>query len=256
VGILYPTELVEDLSMILLYRRWLEARGCRVVLGSPFNLGRAAGGRVALFDVPCDVLVRHYKTDWWSEREPARDDDEPFSDVEPLATQLGLLVEAELSGRVAVMNPFGAVVLQNKRTMALLWEAIDSLSPAAQAAVRAHVPFTARLETLAPATLVAARADWVLKSDYGCEGAEVVVGAEIDDKTFADAIRHARPGRWIAQRYFRARRDAVGRATNLGVYLVGGEASAFFGRVQRGATDVHATTVATLITKEDDHGRT
>src|SRR6185437_5912244 len=96
VGILYPTELVEDLSMILLYRRWLEARGCRVVLGSPFNLGRAPGGRVALFGVPCDVLVRHYKTDWWSEREPARDDDEPFSDAEPLAAQLGLVVDAEL----------------------------------------------------------------------------------------------------------------------------------------------------------------
>src|SRR5207302_6897938 len=38
VGILYPTELVEDLSMILLYQRWLEAGGWRVVLGSPFDL--------------------------------------------------------------------------------------------------------------------------------------------------------------------------------------------------------------------------
>ena len=76
--------------MILLYRRWLEARGCRVVTGSPFNLTRAPGGGVALFGVACDVLVRHYKTDWWSEREPARDDDEPFIDAEPLAAQLGL----------------------------------------------------------------------------------------------------------------------------------------------------------------------
>lgn len=254
VGILYPTELVEDLSMILLYRRWLEARGCRVVTGSPFNLSRTAGGRVALFGVPCDVLVRHYKTDWWSEREPARDDDEPFSDAEPLAAQLGLVVDAELAGRVAVMNPFGAVALQNKRTMALLWEAIDRFSPASQAAIRAFVPYTARLESLAPSLVAAARADWVLKSDYGCEGAEVVIGADVDDAAWADALRHARPGRWVAQRFFAARRDGDGRCANVGVYVVGGEASGFFSRVHRGATDYHATTVATLIEREVSRG--
>jgi hypothetical protein len=253
VGILYPTELVEDLSMILLYRRWLEARGCRVVTGSPFNLSRAPGGRVALFDVPCDVLVRHYKTDWWSEREPARDDDEPFWDAEPLAAQLGMLVDAELAGRVAVMNPFGAVVIQNKRTMALLWEAIDRFSPASQAAIRALVPYTARLESLPPSTL-AARADWVLKSDYGCEGAEVVIGADVDDAAWADALCHARRGRWVAQRYFGARRDGDGCCVNVGVYVVGGEASGFFSRVHRGATDYHATTVATLIEREVSRG--
>src|SRR5262249_18097857 len=82
VGILYPPGLGEALSVTLLSRRWLEARGCRVVTGSPFNLTRARDGRVALFDIPCDVIVRHYKTDWWSEREPARDDDQPFDDAE------------------------------------------------------------------------------------------------------------------------------------------------------------------------------
>ncbi len=253
VGILYPTELVEDLSMILLYRRWLEARGCRVVTGSPFNLARLRGGRVALFDVPCDVIVRHYKTDWWSEREPARDDDEPFDDAEPLAAALGMLVDAELAGQVAVMNPWGSVLLQNKRTMALLCEAIDRFSPAAQAAIRAHLPYTARLESLSPATL-AARADWVLKSDYGCEGAEVVIGADVDDAVWADTIKHARRGRWIAQRFFRARRDGDGRCVNVGVYVVGGEAAGFFSRVHHGATDYHATTVATLIEREVQSG--
>ncbi|HXU71008.1 MAG TPA: glutathionylspermidine synthase family protein [Polyangia bacterium] len=253
VGIVYPTELVEDLSMILMYRRWLEARGCCVVTGSPFNLARARDGGVALFSVPCDVIVRHYKTDWWSEREPARDDEAPFDDAEPLAAQLGMLVDAELTGRVAVMNPWGAVLLQNKRTMALMWEAIDRFSPPAQAAIRAYLPYTARLEALAPATL-AARAEWVLKSDYGCEGAEVVIGADTDDAAWADALRHARRGRWIAQRYFRARRDGDGRCTNVGVYVVGGEASGFFSRVHAGATDYHATTVATLIEREVSRG--
>jgi hypothetical protein len=252
VGILYPTEMVEDLSMILLYRRWLEARGCRVVLGSPFNLGRV-GARPSLFDVPCDLFVRHYKTDWWSEREPVRDDDDAFADPEPLAAQLGILLDGELAGRSAVMNPFGAVVLQNKRTMALLWEAIDRFSPAAQSAIRAFLPYTARLESVAP-SLLAARADWVLKSDYGCEGAEVIIGADVDDTVWRDALIHARPGRWVAQRYFRARRDDDGRCINYGVYVVGGEASGFFSRIHRGATDYHATTVATLVEKEGAHG--
>lgn len=252
VGIIYPTELVEDLSMILLYRRWLEARGCRVVLGSPYNLGRVAG-RAALFDVPCDLFVRHYKTDWWSEREPARDDEPPYADAAPLARQLAVLVEAELDGTAAVVNPFGAVLMQNKRTMALLWEELARFSPAAQAAIRAHVPFTARLEAL-PAAELAARAGWVLKSDYGCEGTEVIIGADVDDATWQAALAHARPGRFIAQRYFRVRRDADGRCVNHGVYVVGGQASGFFCRVHRGATDYGATTAATLIDPEVDHG--
>ena len=84
--------------MILLYRRWLEARGCRVVLGSPFNLvARAATAASRSSTCRATCFVRHYKTDWWSEREPARDDEPPFTDAEPLAAQLGLLVDAELA---------------------------------------------------------------------------------------------------------------------------------------------------------------
>jgi glutathione synthase/RimK-type ligase-like ATP-grasp enzyme len=94
----------------------------------------------------------------------------------------------------------------------------------------------------------------VLKSDYGCEGAEVVIGADVDDASWADALVHARRGRWIAQRYFAARRDGDGRCANVGVYVVGGEASGFFSRVHRGATDYHATTVATLIEREVTRG--
>ena len=120
--------------------------------------------------------------------------------------------------------------MQNKRTMALLWEAIDRFSPASQAAIRAYLPYTARLESL-PLAALAARADWVLKSDYGCEGAEVIIGADVDEATWADALLHARAGRWIAQRCFAARRDVDGRCVNVGVYVVGGEAAGYFSRV-------------------------
>ena len=65
VGIIYPTEIAGDFALIRLYQRWCQARGLQVVLGSPYNLQPAPGGRVALFGTPCDLFIRHYKTDWW-----------------------------------------------------------------------------------------------------------------------------------------------------------------------------------------------
>jgi glutathionylspermidine synthase len=245
VGIVYPTELVEDLSMIALFRGWLEARGHRVVLGAPFNLGRVRG-RPALFDLPCDVFVRHYKSDWWGEREPAWRSDGPFADAAPLARQLALLLGGVVDGQCAVLNPFGAVLLQNKRTMALLWEAIDRLSPRAQAAIRAFVPATARLEAVLDEAR-AERAAWVLKSDYGCEGAEVVVGAAVDDTAWAEALAEAVPERWVAQRRFDPLVDEAGACINFGAYLVGGEFAGYFSRVHRGATGYDAVTAPTLV---------
>jgi hypothetical protein len=242
VGIVYPTELVEDLSMILAYRRWIEQRGHRVVLGSPFNLRERAGG-VALFGARCDVIVRHYKTDWWGEREPPFRDEPPFADARPLDGPLDLLLSASTRGACVVVNPFGAVLAQNKRMMALLWEAIDRLSPVAQSAVRRFLPYTARLEALSAPP---AREEWVLKSDYGCEGAEVIVGAEVSDEVWQRALAQARPGRFIAQRRFVPVADD-GRAVNYGVYLVGGQAAGYLTRIDRGATSTHAVTVPTLV---------
>jgi hypothetical protein len=68
VGVVYPTEMPEDLAMIRLYRDALAAAGMRAVLGSPFNLALGRDGTLTLFGDPIDVLVRHYKTDWWGER--------------------------------------------------------------------------------------------------------------------------------------------------------------------------------------------
>jgi len=43
VGIVYPTEMTDDLGLVALYRDWCEQAGHRVVLGSPYNLQRVAG---------------------------------------------------------------------------------------------------------------------------------------------------------------------------------------------------------------------
>jgi glutathionylspermidine synthase len=247
VGILYPTELTEDLSMVLLYQQWFEERGMRVTLGSPFNLGTGPGGTVTVLETPCDVILRHYKTDWWGEREPVWATEAPFPDDEPLAAPLGILLAGVLQRRCVVVNPLGSVLPQNKRSMALLWERIDRFPAWAREAIRAYLPYTVRLETADHAVLLKDKDDWVLKSDYGCEGDEVVLGREATEAEFRDALTSAVPGRWIAQRYFQACVDPQGMTPNHGVYLVAGQAAGVLTRLQRGKTDLRAQCVATLV---------
>lgn len=250
VGIVYPTEFTEDLCVVRVYQRWLASAGYQVVLGSPYNLGQDASGRATLFDAPVSVVLRHYKTDWWTERASAWDDD-TIADHEPLRGPLAALLDAVERRRTVVVNPFGAVLPQNKRSMAFMWEHIHRFSPRAQQIIERLVPFTSRLEALHPELLLAARADWVLKSDYGAEGDEVILGRDASDEVWAAALRHARPGRWVAQRHFQARLRPAGRGpdcvANYGVFIVAGEAAGLYLRTHRGKTDEHALSVPVFV---------
>ncbi|HYO64491.1 MAG TPA: glutathionylspermidine synthase family protein [Archangium sp.] len=248
VGILYPTEMPEDLGLVRLYRQWFEARGWTVHLGSPFNLTPGPDGRVRLFGEPCDVLLRHYKTDWWGERLPVWDDEEPVEDMVPLAGPLSVVLQACLEGRCVVVNPFGAVLTQNKRTLAFMWERHDCFSPRARATIRAHIPYTVRMETLPIEELARDREAWVLKSDYGAEGDEVLVGRFTPQQEWNAALVHAVPGRWVAQRYFAAEETAGGETINHGVYVIAGEAAGLYTRAQQGATDTRALSTPVLVT--------
>ncbi len=245
VGLVYPTELTEDLSVIRLYKRWAEASGRRVVLGSPYNIVRDGDG-IALFDDRIDLMVRHYKTDWWGERISPWDD-EALADSEPLTDPLGATLECALERAVSVVNPFGSVLPQNKRSMAFMWEHVHRFSPRAQGVIEKHVPPTSRLETMHREQLLAQKEQWVLKSDYGAEGEEVVVGKVADDATWTASLEHARVGHWVAQRYFDAKTNEHGEVTNFGVYLVAGRAAGVYARVQRGPTDSGALSVPVLI---------
>jgi glutathionylspermidine synthase len=256
VGIVYPTEFAEDLAMIALVQRWLEDAGHDVVLGSPFNVARAGDGRATVFGTPCDVVVRHYKTDWWGERLPVRDDDELPPDRAPLVQPLHALLAADLDGRTAVVNPFGAVITQNKRALALCWEAIQRFSPRSQQAIRALLPRTLRLE-VAREHIWQQRAQWVLKSDHGCEGAEVIVGAAVGQDEWEDALAHAIAQRWVAQEYFAAAPAGDGLITNHGVYVVAGRAAGVFARRHapvgphgNGVTDAAAHCVPVMVERE------
>ncbi len=146
VGFVYPTEFTEDLSVVRLYRRWLEERDWEVILGSPYNLGWDARGPL-LFGRPFSVLLRHYKTDWWGERGSVWDD-EKIADADALEGPLRMALTASLERKAAVVNPFGSVLPQNKRAMAFMWEHLGDFSPRAQEIIRQHVPESARLETL------------------------------------------------------------------------------------------------------------
>ena len=247
IGIIYPTEITEDLSVIELYARWFEARGARVVLGSPFNLRPDGRGGVAMFGVSCSVIWRHYKTDWWGERRTVWRSEDGYADAAPLTEALAWLADAVARGRCAVVNPFGAVLTQNKRMMALLWEELPRFSSWTRRLVRRYLPHTVRLETLAPARLRAERVHWVLKSDYGCEGEEVVMGAETSAAAWARALDDAIPRRWIAQRRFTPLRGPSGEVANYGVYVVGGRAAGLFTRLQVGATDRRARSAPTMV---------
>jgi glutathionylspermidine synthase len=232
--------------VIRLYKRWAETVARRVVLGSPYNLELAEDGALTLFDEPIDLIVRHYKTDWWGERASAWDD-EVLSDEEPLSGPLGAVLECAIDRRVSVMNPFGSVLPQNKRSMAFMWERIHRFSTRSQSIIERHVPVTSRFESMHKEQLRVQKDTWVLKSDYGAEGEEVVVGRFTDDVTWQASLDHARNGHWVAQRYFEALGPTAGEATNYGVYVIAGRAAGVYARVQAGPTDDRALSAAVLI---------
>jgi hypothetical protein len=249
VGLVYPTEFVEDLSVVRLYRSWLEGAGYTVVLGSPFNLRRGPADTVELFGQRVSILVRHYKTDWWGERQAAFDDEE-VEDTQALEEELTAVAAAEIARNVAVVNPFGAVVPQNKRSMAFFWEEIHRFSPRTQSIIRKLVPPTFRLERRKAEELLRDREKWVLKSDYGAEGDEVIIGKHVSAELFRASLEHARKGRWVVQRYFDSLVDEGGLTTNFGVFLCGGRAAGIYARVHAGMTDEHALSVPVLVEGE------
>jgi glutathionylspermidine synthase len=245
VGIVYPTEMTDDLALVRLYRAWFEAAGHEVVLGSPYNLTAGADG-LELFGVPFSIMLRHYKTDWWGERISSWDD-AVIADREPLGGPLRATLESSVEGRCAVVNPFGAVVPQNKRSMAFMWEHIHRFSPRSAEVIRRHIPVTSRLETMHAEQLLAQRDEWVLKSDYGAEGEEVVVGRRVTDEIWRASLAHARPGHWVAQRYFEAHTNVRGETVNYGIFLVAGEAAGIYTRVQDAPTDDRALSAPALV---------
>lgn len=248
-AIIYPTEFTEDLSLIRLYQQLLQESGWRVVLGSPYNLGITADDRLELFGEHPSLVVRHYKTDWWSERQSVWIDDDVL-DPAPLVGPLTALVRAQAARTAVVVNPLGCIASQSKRLMAFCWERIHRFSVHGQQTIQRLIPYTARLESIHEMQLRADKDRWVIKSDYGAEGDEVIIGRFTTHEAWEQTLVKARPGRFIAQQYFEARRDPTGSIENHGVFVVAGEACGIYTRRDRGLTDATALSVPTLVRQD------
>ncbi len=247
VAIIYPTELPEDLSMIRIYQQWFEKRGWRVTLGSPYNVSYTKGV-FRVFNQEIDIVVRHYKTDWWSERKTVWRDQPPYQDSDALEVPLTAILQAEWEGNLCIMNPFGSVITQNKLTLAFMWEHLDKFSSRSQGFVRKYIPETYRLKKMVKKNPM--KDDWVLKSDYGCEGSEVVVGKFVTDAEWKKALELAIEEHWVIQRFFEAKkmkREGESWTPNYGVYVIGGKACGIYTRLSYESTDCESLTAATFI---------
>ena len=252
-GIIYPTELTEDLALITLLTRWVEAAGIRVVRGSPFNLRRTPRG-IEVLGAPVDLVVRHYKTDWWGERIPVWKDAPDYPDPDPLYDALGALLSAELNGEVTVVNPFGSVVTQNKLSLAFFWEEQERFSKRARAWIRKYIPETFRMTSVDARQLRVEQDGWVIKSSYGCEGEETICGPFVSEDVWQRTLEQARAEQFVAQRFFRVKADGDGRLANYGVYLLGGSACGYFTRLSRQSTGHAAVTVPTFVARQGRGG--
>lgn len=254
IGLVYPTDICEDITLMQLYTRWWEARGAQVVLGSPFNLVPTPEGGVQIFGQPVDMILRHYKTDWWAEQRPVWKDEPQVPDPDPLEEQLACLVQAEQAGRVSVLNPMGSLVPQSKLSMAFFWEQLHRFSPQNQEAILDLVPPTWRVATLGRQRLLQEREHWVLKSDFGCEGEEVSIGRFCSPEVWEKTVEMMTEGNWIAQRFFRASALEGGHIPNYGVYLIAGEPAGVLTRLNPGreATGHEALVAPTFVRRAPD----
>ena len=198
-----------------------------------------------------DLIIRHYKTDWWSERETIWTNQAPFADPDPLSRELTLLLEAENEGRVTVVNPFGAVVTQNKFAMALMWERRELFSEQAQGGIAEYIPETRRLIAMSHEELN--RDEWVLKSDYGCEGDSVLCGPFVN-RGLAIGAGDGDPGALDRAAVFEVAPIDDGQGgeaalPNYGVYLIGGRAAGFYTRLSQKATNYASVTAPTFISQ-------
>lgn len=230
LALIYPTDISEDLDLVAAYRRQGESAGFDVVLGGPSNLQRLTDGSIGLFGQKIDVMLRHYKTDWWGERRRSWYNASFIWDAAPLE-MLGPVLEADAAGSLVVVNPFGVMPTQSKKAFAFLWDHCDRFSDEAQRVIHAHVPRTRRFSDCDHATLIREQARWVLKSDFGCEGEEVIVGRNVSEERWRLSLKLAIEERWVVQEFFEIQPIEDGSLPNIGLYTVAGKSAGIYTRV-------------------------
>lgn len=158
------------------------------------------------------------------------------------------MLAAMMEDKLAVVNPLGAVLPQNKRTMAFMWEHLHRFSPGSQETIQQHVPVTSRLEVLHVEQLVA-KDDWVLKSDW-LRGRRGRAGAAARGRGLAARDRARARGALDRAALLRGGAGG-GRVDNQPRRLPrwGGEAAGLYARVQLGPTDGRAISAPALVVR-------
>lgn len=249
VALLYPTDIPEDMGMICTLREWLEQTGKRVILGQPQNLQLNAEGIVTLFSTPVDMIVRHFKTDWWLGGRDVWSESKHRRQPSVLLKPLSVIAQAVLANRLVVVNPFSTILTQNKLCMAFMHEYRSMFTPDTQAAIIKYIPKTVRLQPMDIEQIASTKDQWVLKSIYGCEGAEVVVGLFTQADEWVRTLRSIQPSEWIAQEYCDFITDHKNRYRNYGVYSVAGTPCGMYVRTSVSTTDNTAVVVPTAYKK-------
>lgn len=182
LGIVAEPAFLEDACQAIALARVagpeLARRGVRVVFGATANLSRR-GRRACVRGVPVDALYRHAAIESW-----------------PGTAAWEAIDAATAAGEVRLVNGMRGVIAQNKGLMAWAWARRDddaTFDASDRAAIRAHLPPTAWVESVPP---VPVRAGLVVKQAFGREGAEVAMGADLDDAGWAAC---ARWGSYVAQ---------------------------------------------------------
>jgi glutathionylspermidine synthase len=123
----------------------------------------------------------------------------------PRGSGYDALTTALRTGAVQMFTPTATWLLANKATFAWLWEDVDRLSTADAAMVREHVPYTELLTSTDKP-----RQDLVLKPTGTYGGSGVVVGREVTQERWDEALRAAvAEGGHIVQEYVPADRLAM-----------------------------------------------
>lgn len=222
VALLFATAYAEDLQVAALVARALRRHGLQTILTSPTAPKLAADG-VTVRGRPVAALYRFFPT-------------------EGMTGQANLpgLTEAIASGRLRSFSSFSELLVQSKLSMARAHETLPEGPSAERDALERIVPRTLSLGRPLRAELLADRAGWVLKRDFGRVGDQVFVGALLTDDEWIDVVDEALSyvatlrEIWIAQRFVPQETIPTPwgpRYLTLGAYLLDGAFVGYFARL-------------------------
>ena len=182
VGVVADPAYLEDTCQAIGFARaigpTLARQGVRVAFGAVATLHRR-GNRAWLRDTPIDALYRHAAIEAW-----------------PGTAAWDVMEVATAAGELRLVNGLRGVVAQNKGLMAWIWGRRDDASTFdadARAAIRTYLPPTTWVEVIPPAPV---RPGLVVKQAFGREGAEVALGADLDEAGWDSCVRW---GSYVAQ---------------------------------------------------------